>query len=136
MTTSIRFCLSYDPLKWKNIAFNINIVSIKKRIADTNVISDITCTHQNVISRVGIRFYDTKLSTYLQRRHMINTCSNHYLSVTGKAVGIAVGFVAGLLLFIVVLVVLYKKRKRYDTCATYHRSNRLEFYCLQHSVAV
>ena len=27
MTTSIRFCLSYVPLKW---AFNMNIISIKK----------------------------------------------------------------------------------------------------------
>ena len=38
MTTSVRFCLSYDPLKWDSIAFKMNIISTRKRIVDTDVV--------------------------------------------------------------------------------------------------
>ena len=31
-TTSVRFCLSYDPIKWDLIAFRMNIMSIRKCI--------------------------------------------------------------------------------------------------------
>ena len=34
MTTSVRFCLSYDPLKWDCFAFKMNITSISKRTVD------------------------------------------------------------------------------------------------------
>ena len=30
ITTNVRFCLSYDPLKWDFITFKINIVLIRK----------------------------------------------------------------------------------------------------------
>ena len=53
---SVRFCLSYDPLKWNFIAFKMNIISIRKRVVDTDVVNDITCTRQSVITRVVIRF--------------------------------------------------------------------------------
>ena len=50
----------------------MNIISVRKRIVDTDVVSDFTYTRQSVITRVVIRFfYDTALSTELQRRHMI-----------------------------------------------------------------
>ena len=29
MTTSVRFCLSYDPLKWDYINFKVNITSVR-----------------------------------------------------------------------------------------------------------
>ena len=48
MTTSVRFCLSYDPLKWDSIAFNMNIISIRKCIVDTDVVDDVRCTDQSV----------------------------------------------------------------------------------------
>ena len=35
MATSVRFCLSYDPLKWDFIAFQMNIILIGNHIADT-----------------------------------------------------------------------------------------------------
>ena len=35
MTTSVRFCLSYNPLKYDYIAVKANIISIRKRIVDT-----------------------------------------------------------------------------------------------------
>ena len=41
MNKSVRFCLSYDPLKWDFIAFKINIHLITKRIADTVVDNDV-----------------------------------------------------------------------------------------------
>ena len=37
MTTIVEFCLSYDPL----IAFKINIISIRKRIVDMDVVNDV-----------------------------------------------------------------------------------------------
>ena len=55
MTTSVRFCESYDPLKWDVIAFKMNIL-LRKRIVDMNVVNDVTCTRQSIITRVVIRF--------------------------------------------------------------------------------
>ena len=52
MTTSVRFCLSYDPLKWDFIAFKLNIISLKKRIVDMNVVNDATRWRRSVITRV------------------------------------------------------------------------------------
>ena len=63
MTTSVRLCLSYDPLKPDFIAFKISFISISKCIVDTDVVNDVTCTRQSVITRVVIRFYDATLST-------------------------------------------------------------------------
>ena len=56
MTTSVRFCLSNDLLKWDFIAFKIKIISIRKRIVDMDVLSDVTHSGQSVITRVAIRF--------------------------------------------------------------------------------
>ena len=42
---------------------------LNKRIVDTVVVSDKTCSRQNVITQVTIR--DTKLSTVKQRRYVI-----------------------------------------------------------------
>ena len=55
MTTSVRFCLSYDPFKWDFIAFKVNIISTRQRIVDTDVVC-VTCTRQSVMTRVVIRF--------------------------------------------------------------------------------
>ena len=54
MTTSVRFCLSYDPLEWDFIAFRMHIISIRKRIVDTDVVHDVTYTRKSVITRVVI----------------------------------------------------------------------------------
>ena len=51
MTKNIRFCLS-GPLKWKFIYSKLNIISRAKRVADTAVVIDLTCTRQNVITLV------------------------------------------------------------------------------------
>ena len=56
MTTSVRFCLLYDPFKRDFIAFKMNIISARKRTVDTDVVNDVTCTRQSVITRVVIRF--------------------------------------------------------------------------------
>ena len=56
MTTSIRFCLSYDPSKWDLIAFKMIIISLRKRTVDMDVDHDVTCTRQSVIARMVIRF--------------------------------------------------------------------------------
>ena len=38
-------CLSvYDPLTWNFIAFKM-IISIRKRMVDTDVVNGVTCTH-------------------------------------------------------------------------------------------
>ena len=49
MTTRVRFCLSYDPLKRDFIAFRMNIISVRKCIVDTDVFNDVTCARQSVI---------------------------------------------------------------------------------------
>ena len=53
----------------------MNCISRRKHIVDTDVVNDVTCTRQSVITRVVIRFYDMTLATEYQRRHMINV---HY----------------------------------------------------------
>ena len=63
MTTSVRLYLSYDPLKCEFGAFKINIISTRKRMVDADVVNDVTCTRQSVITRVVIRFYDMTIST-------------------------------------------------------------------------
>ena len=45
------------------IAFKMNIISLRKRIVDIEVVNDVTCTRQSVIVRVVIRFYDMTLAT-------------------------------------------------------------------------
>ena len=47
MTMSVRFCLSYASLQWDFIAFKMNIISKRKRIADTNVVNDVTYMRQS-----------------------------------------------------------------------------------------
>ena len=56
MTTSVRFYLSYEPLKWDLIALKINFISIRKGIADMDVVNDVTCERQSVITCVVIHF--------------------------------------------------------------------------------
>ena len=54
----------YHPLKWVFIAFKMNIISIRKRMFDTDVVNDVSHLRQSVITRVIIRFFfDTTLST-------------------------------------------------------------------------
>ena len=43
MTTSVRFYLSFDSLKWDVITFQMTIISITKRIADMNIVNGVTC---------------------------------------------------------------------------------------------
>ena len=54
MPTSVRFCLSYDPLKQDFIAFRMMGILIRKCIVDMDVVNDITYTHQSAITRVVI----------------------------------------------------------------------------------
>ena len=72
MTISVRFYLSYDSLKWDFIAFKMNIISKRKHIVDIDVVNDVKCKCQSVITCVwSFDFYDTMLSTEKQRHHMI-----------------------------------------------------------------
>ena len=48
MSTSVRFCLPYDPIKWDFIGLKMNIILIKKHIDDTIIASDVSCMCQNV----------------------------------------------------------------------------------------
>ena len=43
MTMSVRFCLSYDPLKWHFIAFKMKNISRRKSNADLDFVNDVTC---------------------------------------------------------------------------------------------
>ena len=65
MTTSVRFCLSCDPLKWDFIAYKMSISVISQHHVETDVVNDIMYmyTRQNVIDVWSYDFYDTTLST-------------------------------------------------------------------------
>ena len=41
LTTSVRFCLSYFPLKWDFIALKMAINSIRKRSVDKDIVNDV-----------------------------------------------------------------------------------------------
>ena len=60
MIISVRFCLSYDPLKWDFMAFKMNIISIRKYIADTDVVNDVTFLYRSVIPCVVLRLFMTR----------------------------------------------------------------------------
>ena len=56
MTTSIRFCLSYDVLKWDLFTITLNNLLIRKRIVGTDVVNDATQLRKSaIIARVVIR---------------------------------------------------------------------------------
>ena len=44
----------------------MNIISVRKRIIDTDVVNDVTCERQSVITRVVIRFlcHDVTATSY------------------------------------------------------------------------
>ena len=44
------------PFKLDFIPFKINIISIRKRIVEMDVVNDVICTRPSVITRVAIRF--------------------------------------------------------------------------------
>ena len=52
-TTSVGFFLSYDPLKWKFVAYKMSIISIRKRCVDMDVVIDEAYTRQ-IVSRFGM----------------------------------------------------------------------------------
>ena len=52
MITSVRFCLSYDPLKWIFIAFRMNIISSRKRIVDMDAVNDVMYVRQGIFTHV------------------------------------------------------------------------------------
>ena len=76
MTRSIKFCLSYVPLKWDFIAFKMNIISMRNRIIDLDGVNDVSRIPAKLLLHVWLYdFYDTTLSTEYQQRHMINICN-------------------------------------------------------------
>ena len=54
MTTSVRF--SYEPSNMGFYRLKMNIISTRKRIVDMDIVNDVTCTRQSVITRMVIRF--------------------------------------------------------------------------------
>ena len=65
----------------------MNSISIRKRIVDTDVVNDITCSAKVLLHVWSYDFYDTTLSTEKQRRHVINITINvtskwHILEIT------------------------------------------------------
>ena len=63
MATSVRFRLSYDPLKWNFSAFKTNIISKRKRIVDTDIINVIRVRAKVLLHVRSYDFYDMRLST-------------------------------------------------------------------------
>ena len=72
MITSVRFCLSHDPLKLVSSALKMGNISSRKCIVGTDVVSDVTSTRRSVIHVWSYEFNDT-LSTESQLRHVIKS---------------------------------------------------------------
>ena len=73
MTTSVRFYLSYDPLKWDFIAFKMIIISIRCALL-TSALSMTSRLRAIVLLHMwSYGFYDITLSTEKQRPYMIKT---------------------------------------------------------------
>ena len=66
MTTSVRFSLLYDSLKWDFNAFKMNIISIRNALLTWTLSMTLHVRAEMLL----YNFYDM-LSTELQRRHMI-----------------------------------------------------------------
>ena len=65
ITTSVRFCLSYDPLKRDFIMFRWNCMSVRTCIINTDIVNDVNlqvpkCYYVHMWS---YDFYDMTLST-------------------------------------------------------------------------
>ena len=52
----IFFFFFFFLLDWDFFAFKMNIISIRERIVESDVVNKVTCTRQSVITRVVIRF--------------------------------------------------------------------------------
>ena len=63
MITSVRFCLSHDSLKYDFVAVKLNIISIRERIVDTDVVSDVKFPAKVLLHVLSYDYYDTTLST-------------------------------------------------------------------------
>ena len=56
--SNVRYCLSYEPIKWDFTAFKMNIISISKDFVATDVVNDITskcycmCGHMIFMTRI------------------------------------------------------------------------------------
>ena len=48
---SVRFCLSYNPLKSDFIAFKMDNISSRKHIVDMDVVNDVKSMRQSVLTR-------------------------------------------------------------------------------------
>ena len=62
MTTSVRFCLSYDCLKWDFIAFKVDIISIENNVVTDGVMT-LRASNQVLCNVWSYDFYDTTLAT-------------------------------------------------------------------------
>ena len=56
LITSVRFCILFDPIECEFIAFKMNIISTRKHIVDTDIVSYVMCSRQSVMTRMVIRF--------------------------------------------------------------------------------
>ena len=61
MTMSVRFCLSYDCLKWDFIAFKVDIISIENNVVTDGVMT-LRASNQVLCKVWSYDFYDTKLA--------------------------------------------------------------------------
>ena len=62
MTTSVRFCLSYDCLKWNFIAFKVDIISRENNVVMDGVMT-LRASNQVLCNVWSYDFYDMTLAT-------------------------------------------------------------------------
>ena len=63
MTTSVRFCLSYDRFKLDFIVFKVDIISVEKKYVVTDVVMTLYVRAKMLCNVWSYDFYDMTLST-------------------------------------------------------------------------
>ena len=71
MTGRVRFFLSFDPLKWDFIVFKMNIISIRKHIADRDAVNDVNVFAPSCYYMSGHMIFMTKLFSLINSDVMI-----------------------------------------------------------------
>ena len=68
-TTSVRFCLSYDPLKLGFITFKMDNISRRKRIIDIDIVNDVMST---VLYTTPKCYYTCGHTIFMTRRYPLD----------------------------------------------------------------
>ena len=80
MTTSVRFCLSYDSIKFDFMAFKIDNIQEENALLRRTLSMTLRVSANVLLHVWSYGFYDMTLFTEEQRRYMINVDQNESIT--------------------------------------------------------